>query len=61
MYPGGFVGLAEETGLIVPIGHWVLRRACEQARSWQEAFPDHPLSISVNLSARQFQQPDLVS
>jgi diguanylate cyclase (GGDEF)-like protein/PAS domain S-box-containing protein len=58
--PGGFVGLAEETGLIVPIGHWVLRRACEQARSWQEAFPDHPLTISVNLSARQFQQPDLI-
>jgi diguanylate cyclase (GGDEF)-like protein/PAS domain S-box-containing protein len=60
VHPGGFVGLAEETGLIVPIGHWVLRRACEQARSWQEAFPDHPLSISVNLSARQFQQPDLI-
>jgi diguanylate cyclase (GGDEF)-like protein/PAS domain S-box-containing protein len=58
--PDGFVGLAEETGLIVPIGQWVLRQACEQARSWQEAFPGRPLSMSVNLSARQFQQPDLI-
>ena len=56
--PYHFIGIAEETGLIVPIGEWVLGEACRQARRWHEAGqPD--LRISVNLSARQFQQPDL--
>ena len=51
--------LAEMTGLIVPMGPWVLRTACAQARAWQA--PGHPeLRVAVNLSARQFQQPDLV-
>lgn len=55
--PGQFIPLAEESGLIVPIGHWVLRTACEQNKAWQLAgYP--PMRIAVNLSARQFQQPD---
>jgi EAL domain-containing protein (putative c-di-GMP-specific phosphodiesterase class I) len=53
--------LAEETGLIVPIGAWVLRESCLQIRRWQERYgTDLPLSMSVNISARQFSQPDLV-
>ena len=59
--PMDFIPVAEETGLIVPIGQWVLAEACRQTREWQRRFPAHPpLSISVNLSTRQFTQPDLV-
>jgi diguanylate cyclase (GGDEF)-like protein/PAS domain S-box-containing protein len=59
--PADFVPLAEETGLIVPIGQWVLRQACAQARSWQEAFPfEPPLGVSVNVSGRQFADAGLV-
>jgi diguanylate cyclase (GGDEF)-like protein len=59
--PEDFIGLAEETGLIVPIGQWVLAEACRRARAWQREHPSEPpLIISVNLSARQLQQPDLV-
>jgi EAL domain-containing protein (putative c-di-GMP-specific phosphodiesterase class I) len=57
--PMQFIPLAEETGLIVPIGRWVLRTACAQNVAWQrEGLP--PLSIAVNLSARQFADEDLV-
>jgi two-component system CheB/CheR fusion protein len=57
--PAAFIPLAEETGLIVPLGEWVLREACAQARLWQEAgLP--PMKVAVNLSARQFYQTDLV-
>jgi diguanylate cyclase (GGDEF)-like protein/PAS domain S-box-containing protein len=59
--PVDFIPVAEETGLIVPLGQWVLGEACRQARVWQELFPsDPPLTISVNISAKQFAQPDLV-
>ncbi len=60
MMPLDFIPVAEETGLIIPIGHWVMREACQQARLWQIQYPnDPPLTISVNLSARQFTQIDL--
>lgn len=84
--PVEFIPIAEETGAIVPLGHWILRQACRQMQQWQEKFqisppwhpgksrtspntnwehssslPTHyPLILSVNLSGRQFLQPDLV-
>jgi diguanylate cyclase (GGDEF)-like protein len=59
--PDEFIPLAEETGLIVALGQWVLEQACCQAASWRETFPDDPLVMSVNLSGRQFQQSSLVA
>ena len=59
--PGDFIPVAEETGLIVPIGQWVLNEACAQVRQWQLDSPSHrALSLSVNLSARQVAQPNLL-
>jgi len=59
--PADFIPVAEETGLIVPIGQWVLNEACAQVRQWQLDSPSHrALSLSVNLSARQVAQPDLL-
>jgi diguanylate cyclase (GGDEF)-like protein len=58
--PLSFIPMAEETGLIVPIGRWVLETACRQARLWLDEVPDSALVMSVNLSARQFGQPNLV-
>jgi len=59
--PAEFVPIAEETGLIVPIGYWVLREACRQMSAWQERFNNtSPLTISVNFSGKQFSQPDLI-
>ena len=56
--PTKFIPVAEDTGLIVPLGEWVLRTACEQVKAWQQCgLP--PLRVSVNLSAVQFQQKDL--
>jgi EAL domain-containing protein (putative c-di-GMP-specific phosphodiesterase class I) len=59
--PAHFIPVAEETGLIVPIGAWVLEEACRKAREWRAARPEYAdLSLSVNLSARQLVQPTLV-
>jgi diguanylate cyclase (GGDEF)-like protein/PAS domain S-box-containing protein len=59
--PMKFIPVAEENGLIIPVGYWVLREACEQLRVWQKDFPSTPpLSISVNLSGKQFGQPGLI-
>ena len=59
--PDEFVPLAEQTGLIVPIGRWVLQEACRRMRLWQEEHPSDPaLALSVNVSARQFWQVNLV-
>ena len=55
--PGEFIPLAEETGLVLPIDKWALREACRQAKAWQSEHPG--LVVSVNLSARQFQEPFL--
>jgi len=60
LFPADFVGLSEETGLIVPLGRWVLHEACRQTRQWQLASPAALLAIAVNISARQLQQPGLV-
>ncbi len=61
VFPTEFIPVAEETGLIVPIGQWILDEACRQTRIWQEQIgADKPLAVSVNLSSKQFLQPDLV-
>jgi diguanylate cyclase (GGDEF)-like protein len=60
--PIKFIPVAEETGAIVPLGEWVLEKACRQLRFWQKMFDfDRPLIMSVNLSGKQFAQPDLVA
>lgn len=56
VYPGEFIPILEETGLIVPVGLWVLENACQQIRRWEREGID-VASIGINLSARQFQQP----
>jgi len=59
--PGAFIPLAEETGLIIPIGQWVLRTSCYQLRQWQRQFRHYPpLTMSVNLSGKQFSQANLI-
>ncbi len=60
--PADFIPVAEETGLIIPIGEWVLQAACNQAKQWQLIFGQQtPLTINVNLSGRQFVQPNLTA
>jgi diguanylate cyclase (GGDEF)-like protein/PAS domain S-box-containing protein len=59
--PAEFIPLAEENGLIVELGRWILETACRQTRVWQEQTGRSNLSISVNLSGRQIADPDLVS
>jgi diguanylate cyclase (GGDEF)-like protein/PAS domain S-box-containing protein len=59
--PAEFIPVAEQTGLIVPLGYWVLRTACRQMKEWRDAFPAHKPFLSVNLSPRQLYQPELVA
>gem|GEM_PF-2212186 len=59
--PSEFIAIAEESGLIVPLGRYVLERSCQQVASWQREFPDEPpLQVSVNLSPGQFDDPSLL-
>jgi predicted signal transduction protein with EAL and GGDEF domain len=61
IYPDGFIRIAEETGLIVPLGAWVLRQACSTMSEWQHEFPrPTPLTLSVNISPRQFEDAMLI-
>lgn len=60
--PASFADVANETGIIVPVGEWILRTACRQMRAWHEQFPtDPPLVIVVNLSMQQLMQPSFVN
>jgi diguanylate cyclase (GGDEF)-like protein/PAS domain S-box-containing protein len=60
LYPKDFITLAEESGLIIALGDWILRNACAQNKSWQDTgLP--PMRLSVNFSARQFQQPTFIT
>ena len=60
--PNEFITIAEETGLIIPIGKWVLEESCRQTVEWHKRFPDYEnLSISVNLSAKQLTHPNLIA
>ncbi|SNY98232.1 EAL domain-containing protein [Halomonas sp. hl-4] len=58
--PAEFIPLAEESGLIIPIGNWVLTQACQQLAMWARQTAYAPLTISVNVSSVQFQQPDFI-
>jgi diguanylate cyclase (GGDEF)-like protein len=61
VHPADFIPVAEETGLIVPIGRWVLLEALQQIKEWHRSHPRRePLTIGVNLSVKQFSQPDLM-
>ncbi|MGE5123149.1 MAG: putative bifunctional diguanylate cyclase/phosphodiesterase, partial [Acidobacteriaceae bacterium] len=60
--PNEFIPIAEETGLILDIGYWVMRQACSQTKKWQEQFSDYQnLFVNVNISQRQFNQPEFVA
>ncbi len=59
--PSEFIPVAEETGLIIPLGQWILHEACQQLKTWQMQFPNYPaLTVSVNLSSQQLNQLNLV-
>ena len=59
--PGYFISIAEDSGLILPLGRWVLDEACRQARRWQDELRAPPLTISVNLSVKQLREPDFLA
>ncbi len=58
--PDHFIPTAEDNGLIIPLGEWILQEACQQLSSWQTQFPNVPMTVNVNLSVRQFAQPNLI-
>lgn len=60
LFPDEFIPLAEETGLILGLGDWVLNRACQQVTAWEMRHETASLTLSINISARQFRQPDFV-
>jgi len=61
LVPPGFIPIAEETGLIIPMGRWVLDEACRRAKDWQERYPKNAkLTMAVNISTRQLRYPELV-
>ena len=60
MAPGAFIGILETTGLIIPVGEWIIRTACQHFQQWQDLV-DNTFRISINLSPRQFQAPDLLA
>ena len=61
MDPAAFVPIAEETGLIIPLGNWVLAQACQQMRRWRDTHGSHCLRVSVNVSSLQLSQQDFVA
>ncbi len=58
--PTEFIPIAEETGLIIPLGQWVIYEACKQLHLWQRQFPGMEITMSVNFSSKQFVQPNIV-
>ena len=58
LYPSDFIPISEDTGMIIPLGKWILKSACQQGKRWADA--GRPLTVSVNLSARQFGEEDIV-
>jgi Amt family ammonium transporter len=58
--PKDFIPVAEDTGLVVPIGTWMLKQACSQLAAWLKRYPELPLSVNVNMSVRHLRRPDLV-
>ncbi|HEY9876961.1 MAG TPA: EAL domain-containing protein [Leptolyngbyaceae cyanobacterium] len=59
--PAAFIPVAEETGLIIPLGQWIFQEACRQLQTWQQQLPQYPLKMSINLSRRQFNEANLAN
>jgi EAL domain-containing protein (putative c-di-GMP-specific phosphodiesterase class I) len=61
MLPGEFIPIADQTGLILPLGRWILEKACRQAKEWQRRYPSEPpLAVCVNVSSEQMRYPGLI-